>query len=153
MPEAPLRIEPRNAAGYFEQMAKAIFQSGISRKVVESKWPGIRDAFRAFDPIAVASFTEEDIAALAADTRVIRNRRKLAALVENARKLVELDECDGGFRAYLRGHGGFEPTVAALRRDFAFMGDFGSYWFLYVVGEDVPEHEAWMASRGKVTES
>jgi hypothetical protein len=36
--------------------------------------------------------------------------------------------------------------VADLRRHFKFLGDTGSYYFLYVVGEPVPPHEEWMAA-------
>ena len=28
-----------------------------------------------------------------------------------------------------------------LRKDFKFLGDFGSYYLLHVVGEEVPGHE------------
>jgi hypothetical protein len=59
--------------------------------------------------------------------------------------MVALDEEFGGFRSYLRSHGGFDETVADLRRHFRFLGDTGAYYFLYVVGEQVPSHEDWMA--------
>jgi hypothetical protein len=36
-----------------------------------------------------------------------------------------------------------------MRKRFRFLGETGAYYFLYVVGEDVPSHEDWMASRGK----
>jgi hypothetical protein len=32
-------------------------------------------------------------------------------------------------------------------RHFGFLGDTGSYYFLHVVGEKVPSHDEWMASR------
>jgi len=35
---------------------------------------------------------------LAQDTRVIRNRRKLSAIVSNAQRMVELDEEHSGFQ-------------------------------------------------------
>ena len=87
--------------------------------------------------------------ALAADTRVIRHRRKLDAVVHNAQRMVELEAQHGGFQAYLRSHGDFEATVADLRKRFRFLGDTGCYYFLYVVGEEVPSYEDWCASRGR----
>jgi hypothetical protein len=62
--------------------------------------------------------------------------------------MVALDEEFRGLRRYLRSHGAFEETVKDLRRHFRFLGDFGAYYFLYVVGEDVPPHEEWMKRRG-----
>lgn len=154
---APERIEPQSLADYLEVMSKAVFQSGMTWKVVEAKWPGTREAFRGFDPTAVASFTPEELDALTADSRVIRNRRKLEAIIENARQTLELEQRHGspsagsgqGFRDYLRSHGGFEETVADLRKRFKFLGDLGAYYFLWVVSEDVPSYEDWCASRGR----
>ena len=145
--EAPEKIEPKSLGDYLEVMTKSVFQSGISWRVVESKWPGIREAFHDFDIDRVAGLGEPDVDALAQDTRVIRNRRKLAAIVGNANKLLELDAKHGTFQDYLRSHEDFEATVASLRKEFKFLGDMGCYHFLWVVGEEVPPHGDFMASR------
>ena len=47
--EAPDRITPQTPGDYLEIMSKAVFQSGISWKVVGAKWPGIKEAFQGFD--------------------------------------------------------------------------------------------------------
>ncbi len=145
--QAPKQITPRKLADYLEVMSKAVFQTGISWKVVEVKWPGIREAFRGFDPKVVAAFTEADLDALTNDTRVIRNRRKLEGIVKNARTMLELEKQHGSFRAYLRSQGGFQATLKDLKKQFSFLGDMGGYYFLYVVGEEVPPHEEFGHSR------
>jgi 3-methyladenine DNA glycosylase Tag len=147
--EAPERIEPESINDYLEVMSKAVFQSGISWKVVEAKWPSIREAFQDFDAQRVADFSEFDIEELTQDKRVIRHGRKLNAIVGNARKMLELEHEHGSFRNYLRSHGDFDTTLTAIRRDFSYMGPTGIYFFLYVVGEDVPSHEAFMAAYRK----
>jgi 3-methyladenine DNA glycosylase Tag len=151
MPELtpPDQIEPASLDDYLEVMSKAVFQSGMSWRVVESKWPGIRDAFLNFDARKVADFSVFELEELANDKRVIRNRRKLAAIVNNAQKMIELERDHGSFRSYLRSHSDFDATVAALRNDFKFMGPTGCYYFLYVVGEDVPPHEEFRAAYRK----
>ena len=151
MPEhsAPPQIKPKRLGDYLEVMSKAVFQSGMSWQVVNKKWDGIRDAFRDFDAEAVARLGEREIDALAQDTRVIRNRRKIEAIIENANRMLALEAEHGGFRKYLRSHGGFEATVADLRKQFKFVGETGCYIFLYIVGEEVPPHEEWEASRKK----
>ena len=148
MPEgsAPKRVRPRGLAGYLEAITRAVFQGGISWRVVDPKWEGICEAFAGFDPQAVADLDAADIEALMADPRVIRNRAKLEGTVDNAQTLLELDAEHGGFGRYLRSHGGFDATVADLKRQFRFLGDTGAYYFLYVVGEQVPPHEEWSAS-------
>ena len=151
MPEygAPPQVKPKRLGDYLEVMSKAVFQSGMSWQVVNKKWDGIRDAFRDFDAEAVARLGEREIDALTQDTRVIRNRRKIEAIIENANRMLALEAEHGGFRKYLRSHGGFEATVADLRKQFKFVGESGCYIFLYIVGEEVPPHEEWEASRKK----
>ena len=147
--EAPERINPKNPGDYLEIMSKVVFQSGMSYKIIESKWPGTREAFHGFDAAKVAGMTPSEVDLLTEDTRVIRNRRKLEAVVNNAQKLLELDAQFGGFQKYLRSHGDFPSLVKDLRKQFKFLGEMGCYYYLYVVGEEVPDHEEWMASLKK----
>ena len=147
--EAPERIEPKSLGDYLEVMSKSVFQAGISWRVVNSKWPGIREAFRDFDVEAVAVLGDDDIEALAQDKRVIRNRKKLQAIVGNARRMIDLDEEHDSFKDYLRSHGDFDATVKDLRKQFKFLGEMGCYHFLYVVGEEVPSYEEWLQRTGR----
>ena len=140
--QAPEQIKPAKLADYLDVLTKAVFQSGMSWQVVEAKWDGFRLAFAAFDG--------DDVERLSEDTRIIRNRRKIEATVHNAGVMLALDGEAGGFAGWLRGHGSFDDTVAALRGEFRFLGDMGAYYFLYVVGEPVPPHEEWMAAHPSV---
>lgn len=144
---APERIEPHSLADYLEVMSKAVFQTGMSWRVVEAKWDGFRRAFQGFDPESVARFSPNDVDRLLEDAGIIRNRRKIEATIDNAVEMLELEREHGSFRDYLRSRGSFEELVADLRRRFRFLGDTGAYYFLYVVGEEVPPHEEWMAAR------
>jgi 3-methyladenine DNA glycosylase Tag len=146
-PQTPDKIEPKSPDDYLEVMTKAVFQSGMSWRVIEAKWDGFREAFEGFDVEKVAGFGPDDVERLAEDTRIVRNRRKIQATVDNADEILALDRQHDGFRNYLRSHPSFEETVADLKRRFSFLGDTGSYYFLHVVGEKVPSHEAWLASR------
>ena len=123
--EAPQQITPTKLGDYLEVMTKAVFQG--------------------FDPLAIANLTPDEIDALTNDTRIIRNRRKIEATVHNAETMIALDKQSGGFRNYLRSEGDFWTRVADLRRRFKHVGDFGAYYFLYVVGEEVPEHHEFRA--------
>jgi len=145
--QAPKKVDPSSLGDYLEVMTKAVFQSGISWRVIEAKWDGFREAFDGFDAEKVAALTPEDVDRLTQDTRIVRNRRKIQATVDNAVEMIELDREHNGFRNYLRSQDSFEDTVADLKRHFAFLGETGSYYFLHVVGEKVPSHEEWTASR------
>jgi 3-methyladenine DNA glycosylase Tag len=145
--QAPTKIRPKALGDYLEVMTKAVFQAGLNWRVIEAKWDGFREAFEGFDPEKVAAFTPDDVDRLAQDTRIVRNRRKIQATVDNAVEMVALDREHKGFRNFLRSRGSFDETVADLKQHFGFLGETGSYYFLHVVGEKVPSHEDWMASR------
>lgn len=146
--EAPPKIEPRGLTDYLEVLTRAVFQAGFSWRVVERKWDGFRDAFCGFDPARVAGFDHTDVERLASDERIIRNRAKIEATVDNARTLLHLDAEHAGFRRYLRAHPDFESTTAALQDRFRYLGDLGAYYFLWVVNEPVPSYEDWCRRRG-----
>ena len=143
--EAPTQIKPKRLGDYLDVMSRSVFQSGISWKVVESKWPDIQAAFHDFDTETVAAMSEAEIDALAEDPRVIRNRRKLEAIVTNANRMLEVEAEHGTFKKYLRSQDDFWDRLKMLRKDFKFLGNFGGYHFLYVVGEPVPDHEEFSA--------
>ena len=145
--EAPQQITPGRLGDYLDIMSKSVFQSGMSWKVVEAKWDTTREAFHDFDVERVASISEAEHDDLTQDTRVIRNRRKLNAVVSNAARILELDAEHDGFRNYLRSQDDFDATVKMLKKDFKFLGDMGTYVMLYVVGDPVPSHDDWMASQ------
>jgi DNA-3-methyladenine glycosylase I len=145
----PEQIKPTSLDDYLEVMSKAVFQSGMSWKVVEAKWETTREAFDNFDVIKVAAYNEKDLDDLAQDTRVIRNYRKLATIVTNAQQMVALEGEYGSFQKYLRSHGDFDATLTSIRKDFKFMGPTGIYYFLWVVGEEVPPHAEFEATYRK----
>ncbi len=138
----PLK-QPISLAQYLGAMSKAGLQAGISWKVVEAKWPGIEKAFKGFEPARVAKFSGDDIDRLMQNPDVIRNRAKIEAIVLNARRLLELDKTYGAFKDYLKSLGSFESQLEGLHKEFKFMGESGAYYFLWYVGEKVPDWQVW----------
>ena len=146
--EGPTQITAKTAGDYLEVMTTAVFQAGISWRVIAAKWDGFREAFHGFDAEQVASFTPKDVDRLAEDTRIVRNRSKIQATVDNAETFLALEREFGSVKKYLRPHPDFDATVKDLRKRFKWLGDSGAYYFLHVVKEPVPPHDEWMASHG-----
>jgi len=142
----PPRRKPKNLGGYLDALSRPVFQAGMSWRVIDAKWDGIRDAFANFDPTTVADFGPREIQRLLGDTRVVRSRAKIEATIDNAQAVIELDAEFGGFDRYLRSHGSFAETVADLKRQFRFIGDSGAYHFLYVVNRPVPPPAEWFTA-------
>ena len=75
---------------WLDGMAKRVFQSGFSWKVVENKWPGFEAAFHGFDPNRCAMMPDEELDALLKNPDVIRNGAKLRSVRDNAVFLTDL---------------------------------------------------------------
>ena len=68
----------------FERLALEIMQAGLSWELVLKRRAGMREAFAGFAVDRVAAFGPADEARLLADRRIVRNRLKVRAIVENA---------------------------------------------------------------------
>jgi len=74
--------------GLYEKLCLECLQSGLSWALILRKREGIREAFAAFDPDTVAAFGSSEVEELLQDARVIRNRRKVEAIIANAQATV-----------------------------------------------------------------
>ena len=101
--------------------------------------------FHEFDAAKVAGMTPAEVDRLTEAPRVIRNRRRLEVVVNNALKILELGPEFSGFQKCLRSHADFPGLVKDLRKQIEFLGAMGCY-YSYVVGEEVSDHEEGMAS-------
>lgn len=128
---------PDDPAFFFEHLSRAVFQAGISWRVVAAKWDGIRAAFHDFDPGKVASLQPADIKQIEADARVIRNNAKIEATVENAQELLAILRTQGSIRGYLASFPDAHAAAADLHRRFRFLGDTGVWRLLTSAARDL----------------
>ena len=85
----------------FEKLCLEGFQSGLSWLTILRKRPNFRHAFLDFDPAAVAAFDDADVERLMQDTGIVRNRAKIDATINNARRYPELVAEFGSLAAYM----------------------------------------------------
>jgi 3-methyladenine DNA glycosylase Tag len=133
---------PETDAGYLEMMTAIIFMSGLSRQVVMGKWDGFLDAFEEFDVAAVADFTDVDVERLSQDTRIVRYKAKIRAVVDNAGQMQQIATEHGSFGAWLQNmvqEKGVGATCVELAKRFKYISEQSAGRFLYTVGEDVGE--------------
>jgi DNA-3-methyladenine glycosylase I len=90
--------------GLFEKLSLEAFQSGLAWRTILAKRDAFRTAFARFDPDAVASFGDADVARLLADRGIVRNRAKIEATLANARAAVALRATGEPLEALVRGH-------------------------------------------------
>ena len=85
----------------FEKICLEAFQSGLSWLTILRKRESFRRAFAGFDFERVARFGARDIKRLMNDSSIVRNRLKIEAAVNNARRAVELVDAEGSLGAYV----------------------------------------------------
>ena len=141
--EVPPKVTPADDSGYFEELTKAIFRSGFSWRVVRNKWANFRLGFDDFHIFKVASYGIEEMERLFQDEGIVRNRRKIIATVENARKCRVIVADHGSFYSYLRSMDemDYRAKVKALTKDFWGLGNTGAFVFLHCVNEETPTWE------------
>jgi len=108
----------------FERLALEINQAGLSWLTVLKKRAAFQAAFRGFDIDKVAAFGSRDVKRLMGDQAIIRNRLKVDAVIENARRLQAIGKDHGSFAAWLDGHHPLPKAewVALFRKTFRFTG-------------------------------
>jgi DNA-3-methyladenine glycosylase I len=109
----------------FERLILEINQAGLSWTTILKKKEAFHRAYDGFIPEQVAGYSEAEIARLMADASIIRNRRKIDATIENARRIVALSQGpNGSFLGWLDHHHPHtrDEWVRLFRSSFVFTG-------------------------------
>ena len=85
----------------FELLTLEGAQAGLAWITILRKREGYRAAFAGFDPAAIARFTSRDVERLMDDAGIVRNRLKIESAVNNAARVLEVQEELGSLDAYL----------------------------------------------------
>lgn len=147
MKGAPPQYTARSLDDYLEHLSKPVFQAGMNWQVIDKKWPTITKGMYRFKVERVARMTDREIDTLTKDEGMIRSRPKIAAVVHNANVLLELERA-GGFKKHLRSFADYEELASDLKKRFKFVGDMGTYHFLWTVKHPVPEWHKWSKEHG-----
>jgi len=85
----------------FERLVLEINQAGLSWLTILKKRDAFRAAYDGFSVERVASYDDAERARLLADAGIVRNRLKVNAAIENARRILALRAAHGGFADWL----------------------------------------------------
>lgn len=86
---------------HFEFLILEGAQAGLSWSTILKKREGYRKAFADFDPEKVAKFTEKRLEKILQDPSIVRNRLKVYAAVNNAKRFLEVQKEFGNFSKYI----------------------------------------------------
>lgn len=85
----------------FEKLCLEGQQAGLSWLTVLQKRAYYRQVFYQFDPVKIAQMSEVEIDRLMQDTGVIRHRRKLEAIIKNAKAYLAMQKCGENFSEFV----------------------------------------------------
>ena len=88
-------------AKLFEMLVLETFQAGLSWECILNRRDAFRRAFDNFDIARVCNYDTAKLAQLQNDTGIIRNARKISAVVNNARVFTSIAHEYGTFSKYL----------------------------------------------------
>ena len=156
----------------FEFLVLESAQAGLSWYTVLKKRENYRAAFENFEPEKVAGFDQSKIEALLLNPGIIRNRLKILATVNNARKFLTIQAEYGSFSRYLWDFVDGKPKIHNLRklsdypatskeadalskdlkkRDFKFLGPTICYAHMQAIGM-VNDHSLDCFRRNEIVE-
>ena len=95
----------------FELLSLEGMQAGLSWITILKKREAFRAAFADFEPAAVARFDEAKVAELMQNAGIVRNRRKIVSVIENARHFLEVQREFGSFDRFLWAYVDGKPIV------------------------------------------
>ena len=99
----------------FEFLTLEAAQAGLSWYTVLKKRENYRKAFNQFDPKKMAKYDEKRIERLLGNPGIIRNRQKIMAAINNAKRFLEVKEEFGSFDAYMWRFVGGKPVVNEIK--------------------------------------
>jgi DNA-3-methyladenine glycosylase I len=104
-------VPVRDDGKHFEFLILEAAQAGLSWSTILKRRDGYRKAFSDFDPDKVARYGQQKIEALVLDPSIIRNRMKIEAAVNNARRFLAIRGEFGSFDDYAWRFVGGRPIV------------------------------------------
>jgi DNA-3-methyladenine glycosylase I len=123
-------------APLFERLVLEINQAGLSWTAILAKRQNFRVAYDDFNVDRVAAYAASKRNRLLNDDSIVRNRLKIDAAIENARRIRELRSTHGSFAAWLASHHPLNKPewVKLFKKTFAFTGGEITGEFLLSIG-------------------
>jgi len=111
-------------AALLERLAQEINQAGLSWTLILKRKDNFHMAFEGFEVDKVAAYREQEVARLLNDAGIIRNRLKVNAVIENARRIQGLRVEFGSFKGWLDAHHplSLEDWTKLFKKTFVFTG-------------------------------
>lgn len=93
----------------FEMLNLEGAQAGLSWYTILKKRESYREAFDRFDPLIIVNYDDKKLNELLQNTGIVRNRLKIASVVQNAKAFLKVQQEFDTFDQYIWGFVGGKP--------------------------------------------
>ena len=109
-------------SGFLDQVSFIVFVVRFNYRVVESKWPQIKKAFYNFDIQKLAREDPEKLGRFVEAPGMIKNKKKMQAVILNAKKCADLQKRHGSVLKWI------EHCRKAFEKDPVFNEDLRTHF-------------------------
>jgi len=122
---------------FYKHLVSTIHVSGYRVSILRDRWGDIKKAFSDYDVNKVSQYNNEDLKRMMRNPRLIRNKRKLKACIENAKIMKKISTKYGSFGEYLdQNRHNFRQLKKELIERFRYLGDILVLEYLKEIGID-----------------
>ncbi|KPV62132.1 MAG: 3-methyl-adenine DNA glycosylase I [Candidatus Bathyarchaeota archaeon BA1] len=131
--ECKAGVSPGSDREYFEILSLCIVQAGLNWGMIRKNWARFKHGFFDFD---VAKLSKAQAEELLKETSALKNRKKVEAIIHNAKEFQKIKVEHGSFSNFLKSLKTMEDKDAlkALTRRFKHVGEYTAEYFLHSVG-------------------
>ena len=115
----------KNDKELFGRLVLEINQAGLSWDIILKKENTIKDAYVDYSFNEIARFDEYDIQRILNNKGAIRMRRKVEAIIYNAKKVISIIDKHNSFKNYLDKHHplSLSAWLSLFKKEFKFVGN------------------------------
>ena len=126
-------IPPKSDQKYFEILSLCVLQAGLGWKMVRQNWARFKHGFYDFNIAKLAGMRSSD---LIKESDVIRNRKKVQAIIHNARELQKISKEYSSFSNFLKSLKKMndKEVFKVLMKRFKHVGKYTAEYYLHSVG-------------------
>ena len=124
---------PRSNQKYFEILCLCLLQAGLSWSSIRKHWQKYREGFYSFN---IRRLSNAQTGELLKDARVIKNRKKVEAIIHNAKRFDKIVREYGSFSQFLKSLRPLrnEELTRFLIKRFKHIGSYSAEYFLHSIG-------------------
>ena len=124
---------PKSDQKYFEILCLCLLQAGLNWGSIRKHWKKYKEGFYGFDIHRLSKAQTKD---LLKDSRVIKNNKKVEAIIYNARMFIKIKGDHDSFSNFLKSlrYLKNEELLKRLSKQFKHIGTYTAEYFLHSVG-------------------